>query len=159
MNEFHTHSQILPCRAAMQGFSLLEVLVALLVLSVGLLGLAGLSAKGMNSNQSAYYLSQAMVQAYDMADRMRANRAGFAAGSYDSISGTGSDPGCISTGCSTTSQIAQYDANRWNTANANLLPSGRGTVAVQAGNIRIITVMWDDQRTGATGTACGSDPT
>jgi type IV pilus assembly protein PilV len=139
----------------MQGFSLLEVLVALLVLSVGLLGLAGLSAKGMNSNQSAYYLSQAMAQAYDMADRMRANRAGFAAGNYDSVSGIPSDPGCISTGCSSTSQIALYDANRWNTANANLLPSGRGTVTVQAGNIRIITVMWDEQRTGATGTACG----
>ncbi|MCL5801587.1 MAG: type IV pilus modification protein PilV [Gammaproteobacteria bacterium] len=139
----------------MQGFSLLEVLVALLVLSVGLLGLAGLSAKGMNSNQSAYYLSQAMAQAYDMADRMRANRAGVVAGNYDSISGTGSDPGCISTGCATASQIAQYDANRWNTANANLLPAGQGKVTIQAGNIRIITVMWDEDRTGATGTACG----
>lgn len=139
----------------MQGFSLLEVLVALLVLSIGLLGLAGLSAKGMSSNQSAYYLSQAMVQAYDMADRMRANRGGFAAGNYDNVSGTGSDPGCISAGCSSPALIAQYDANRWNTANANLLPTGRGTVTVQAGNIRIITVMWDEQRTGATGTGCG----
>lgn len=139
----------------MQGFSLLEVLVALLVLSIGLLGLAGLSAKGMSSNQSAYYLSQAMVQAYDMADRMRANRVGFAApnNSYDDVSGIPGDPGCISTGC-LPPQIAQYDLYKWNTANANLLPSGQGKVD-KAGNIRIITVMWDEDRTGATGTACG----
>lgn len=56
------------------GFSLLEVLIALLVLSIGLLGLAGLQTASLQSNQSAAQVSQATFLAYDMFDRMRANR-------------------------------------------------------------------------------------
>src|SRR5690606_3260878 len=55
------------------GFSLIEVLVALLVLSVGLLGLAMLQIEGLKHNTDAYYRTQATVLAYDIIDRMRAN--------------------------------------------------------------------------------------
>ena len=55
------------------GFTLIEVLIAMLVLAVGLLGLAGLQATSLKNNQSAYNRSQATQLAYDIADRMRSN--------------------------------------------------------------------------------------
>jgi type IV pilus assembly protein PilV len=55
------------------GFTLIEVLVAMVVLTVGLLGLAGLQATSLKNSQNAYYRSVATQLAYDMADRMRAN--------------------------------------------------------------------------------------
>lgn len=136
---------------------MLEVLIAIVVLSIGLLGLAGLQAAGLRNNQNAYLRTIATQQAYDMADRMRANPTAVTGGSYDSISGTGSDPGCITASCSS-AQMAQFDAYEWNTANQNLLPAGQGTVKRAATNRFTITVMWDDARTGATGIACGNDP-
>ena len=52
------------------GFLLMEVLIALLVLMVGLLGVAGMQAISLNNNHSAYLRSQANVQAHEMADRI-----------------------------------------------------------------------------------------
>ncbi len=60
--------------AGMGGFSLLEVLIAVLVLSIGLLGLATLQATSLGFNHDAYARSQATLMAYDITDRMRANR-------------------------------------------------------------------------------------
>lgn len=57
-----------------QGFTLIEVLIAVLVLSIGLLGLAALQATSLRNNHSGYLRSQATLLAYDMIDRMRANR-------------------------------------------------------------------------------------
>ena len=128
------------------GFTLLEVLIALVIFSFGLLALAALMAKGLQYNTSALHRSYASTQAYDIADRMRANRLGITAGDYDSIRGTGTDPGCITTGC-TPAQMAQYDAWAWNSANAALLPSGSGSVTI-AGTTYTITVTWDDDRDG-----------
>ncbi|MDP6141588.1 MAG: type IV pilus modification protein PilV [Arenicellales bacterium] len=137
------------------GFSLLEVLIALVIFSFGLLGIAALMAKGLQYNTSALHRSYAVTQAYDMADRMRANQLGLAAGNYNSITGAGvTDPGCIATatGCSP-AQMAQYDAWQWNTdalsaSNAVLLPGGSGTVST-AGGVYTITVIWDDDHDGA----------
>ncbi len=134
---------------------MMEILVTIVVLSIGLLGLAGLQVSGLQNNQSSYYRTVAMQQAYNIADRIRANPAGKDAGAYDSLSGTASDPGCISSGC-TPAQMAQYDQYQWNTDNANLLPSGAGKVALN-GKIFTVTVMWDDERTGATGTNCSGN--
>lgn len=135
-----------------RGFTFIEVLVSIVVLSIGLLGLAGLQATSQRANHSAYLRSQATLFAYDMADRVRANRVGMLAGDYNSISGIPSDPGCIATGCSA-AQLAQYDTHAWNTALARQLPSGKGTV-VGNGGVFTVTVMWDDNRGG--GTACGA---
>jgi len=123
-----------------KGLSLLEVLIALVLLAVGLLGIAVLQLTGIRYAHNANIRYQAMLQAVDMSDRMRANADGIAAGSYNSISGTGSDPGCISSGC-TPAQMAQTDRYEWNTTNARVLPNGLGTV-VNSGNRFTITVSW-----------------
>ena len=133
------------------GFTLLEVLIALVIFSFGLLALAALMAKGLQYNTSALHRSYASMQAYDMADRMRANRIGITDGNYKLISGAGSDPGCTTTtaGC-TPAQMAQYDGWAWNSANAALLPSGSGKVEKVENDdtTYTITVTWDDDRDG-----------
>jgi len=145
------------------GFSLIEVLVSMVVLSIGLLGLAGMQANGLKSNHSAYLKTQATTMAGDMMDRIRANMEGVRTGSYNSISlspntsNPYSDPACLSSGCSA-AQLAQYDAYDWGEALASILPSGSGRVTGAGdGSMFTITVMWDNARTGATGTACGND--
>src|SRR3990172_9167298 len=94
------------------GFTLMEVLVAVVVLSIGLLGLANLQTVGMKSNNSAYLRTQATLLAYDIADRMRANIAGVTANAYNAISTKPSDPGCIASDCSP-GNLAVSDAFQW----------------------------------------------
>lgn len=141
------------------GFTLLEVLIAIVVLSVGLLGIAGLQAAGQQSNHSAYLRSQATALAYDMIDRMRSNKAGVSTGDYNSIDTTANtytDPGCESTACSS-SQMSQYDMYDWQQELSTQLPTGNGKVAGGgAGTIFTVTVMWDDDRNGSATLTCGS---
>lgn len=65
------------------GFSLLEVLIAVLVLSVGLLGMAALQINAMKNNQSSYQRTQAVMLSYFMLDAMRTNRRDVADGNYN----------------------------------------------------------------------------
>ncbi len=133
---------MLPAAAhGQRGFSLLEILVAIVVLSIGLLGLAGLQAVSLNNNQAAYYRSIASQQAYDMADRIRANLAG----NYNALAAglPGTNPDCIAAVC-TPANIAISDHRQWNTMNARLLPAGNGTVT-GAGGAFVITVMWTEK--------------
>lgn len=149
------------------GMTLIEVLIALLVLSIGLLGIAGLQLTGLRENQNAQYGTQAIYLANDMADRMRANPAGVAAANYDSIDSTSNvdydtQPACQAT-CNS-AEIANIDAYEWLSANVptsitNTLPSGQGIVTNNNNVPRTftITVMWDDDRQG-TGTNCNGPP-
>lgn len=66
------------------GFTLVEVLVTIIVMAVGILGVAGLQLAGMRSNHSAYLRSQATIAASDLIDRMRADPAAFAGKRFDS---------------------------------------------------------------------------
>lgn len=122
-----------PCKqlrqAKQRGFAMLEVLVTIIVISFGLLGLAGLQVTGMRTNHGAYMRFIATQQAYDMTDRIRANQSGVKAGNYDAISGTPAANTCITAanGC-TPADLATQDAHEWNTRNALLLPSGQGIV-------------------------------
>lgn len=119
-------------KAAASGFSLIEVLVALLVLSIGLLGLAALQTTGLKLNHQSYERTQAVMQAYDIIDRMRANRSGSDRsinGIYQSVA-IGNQPGstdCQSVSCNV-SQLAEYDIRQWNAANGALLPEGKGAI-------------------------------
>lgn len=128
-----------------RGFSLLEVLISVVVLSVGLLGIAGLQVTGLRFAHAANLHYTASSQANDMADRMRANRVGVAAGAYNSISTiSATNPGCISTGC-TPAQIASVDVAEWGASLSTLLPSGTGSVTgTGAGSVFTITVSWSE---------------
>ena len=130
-----------------KGLSLIEVMITLAVFSFGLLALAALMASGLKYNTSALHRSYATSQAYDMGDRMRANRLGLDAGYYNNLSDSGTDPDCIESGC-TPEQMAQYDTWQWNTDNARLLPEGAGTVSLKSSDsgIYTITVAWNDDR-------------
>src|SRR3989344_4827314 len=122
----------LNARFSVQGFSLIEVLVALLVLAIGLLGLAALQTTGLKFSHQSYERTQATLQAYDIIDRMRANKSGTGDTvntNYDDVS-LGSAPGttdCAATSCSG-DQLAEYDIRQWNSANANLLAEGQGAI-------------------------------
>jgi type IV pilus assembly protein PilV len=127
-----------------QGFSLLEVLISIVILSIGLLGVAGLQLTGLRFSHDANLLYTASQQADDILDRMRANRAGIAAGAYDTLTGGGTDPGCISTGCTAT-QMANTDAFEWGTLLAQALPMGTGTITGNGtGSLFTITVTWTE---------------
>lgn len=122
------------------GFSLLEVMIAILVLSIGLLGMAGLQLNAMKFNQTATVRSHATFLAYDIADRMRANRAVAKAGGYEIASDE------EATGAS----VAQSDLGTWKDSLERFLPGGQGSVAVD-GDIVTVTIIWDETRTGEAG--------
>ena len=139
-----------------RGFSLVEALVALVVMSIGLLGIAALYVESLRSGTSALLRTQAVALASDMADRIRANPTVAATGGYDkAVDATGAVvANCENaTGC-TPAQMATTDIARWyqlvddrgdNPAQGRLaLPGGRGTVASVAGPPRVytITVSW-----------------
>ncbi len=137
------------------GFSLLEVLVTILVLSFGLLGMASLILTGMRSNNIAHYRAIATQQTHDMADRMRANLVGVSAGHYDAlVAGIPASNDCIATNCSA-AQMAVYDHAQWNAANGILLPDGVGTVVGNLAGGFLVTVMWaEKEMNGVTDPAC-----
>ncbi|HOB61103.1 MAG TPA: type IV pilus modification protein PilV [Candidatus Competibacteraceae bacterium] len=118
------------------GFTLLEILVSIIILAVGLLGLASLQATSIRFNQSAYLRSQATVLAYDMIDRMRANIVAAHNGNYD-IAVTDTAP----TG---TSQLTDIDRRQWRIALSHL-PSGTGGIT-HSGDQFTVIVQWDDSR-------------
>jgi len=135
------------------GFTLIEVLISMLVLAVGLLGLAGLQATGLRNNLSAYNRSQATQMAYDLSDRMRANPAdtnNLAASTYLTIVPTAAtaQASCeqVANTC-TPAQMAQNDLFLWNSNVTTVLPMGQGTIAF-ASSVYTITINWDDNRDG-----------
>lgn len=123
-----------PRKAKQGGATLVEVLVALLLLSIGLLGVAGLQINALQSNRSAAIRSQASVLAYSITDRMRANRNAALGGAYNMA--FGSTPSGTA--------INQVDLANWKTEIVNSLPAGDGELSI-AGNIVLIRVRWTDR--------------
>jgi type IV pilus assembly protein PilV len=141
------------------GFTLLEVLIAMVVLAVGLLGLAAMQATGLKNSLSAYQRSQATQLAYDMADRMRANaietrraenstydkdiKALAAATDQDTCKSVAGTPGVCSV-----AQMAEKDLFEWRNELNNTL-SGSGEIDF-VDPVFTITVSWDDDRDSTT---------
>lgn len=148
-------------RCAQGGFALFEVMISIVVASLGFLALAGLSMKGLTDANSSMMRSKAIELSYQMTDRVRANAPGAQAGLYNALVGAPVDPGCITTGC-TTAQLAQNDFNEWRSSLSTALPSGAGVVCVDstpddgtpgdpqcdgAGGTLIVKIWWTEKTT------------
>jgi type IV pilus assembly protein PilV len=147
------------------GVGLIEVLIAVLVLSIGFLGIAALQTKSLSGNNSAMMRTQANIAAYSMFDAMRADRANALTGNYDGTVTVGACPTAVGT-------LAQAQLRTWclgydpnfppSTANpipstllgglAAVGPAAKGTVkcfgaaaGAVASNCRI-TITFDDSR-------------
>ena len=155
-------------RAHCGGFSLLETLIALLVLSIGLLGVAGLQIAGLRSNQSSLQTSQAAALAYEIADRMRANPLAARTGGYRLVAGLPGEieignpaSNCRSGRCAS-SELASIDIYEWRLRVVSSLPRSTSSITCadpcDAGSLQSVTVFWDLNRSGASGTACTDDP-
>ena len=124
---------------AQRGFSIVEVMVALLVLSVGMLGIAGLYVTTLRASGSALFRTHAVNFAADMADRIRANPT-----AREAYEGAAADNNCAEGSACAPAALAADDVFRWQQQVAAILP-GQGTVAVDgAGTLRTytITVSW-----------------
>ncbi|MET0279743.1 MAG: type IV pilus modification protein PilV [Steroidobacteraceae bacterium] len=130
-----------------RGVGLIEVLIAVLVLSIGMLGMAGLQTWALRNNQSAQQRSTAVVQAYYIADAMRADRANALAGAFDiGID----DPAPTGTSFATTSRIS------WRQNLADTLGAGATGSVDCDGPICDVVVRWDDSR-GAQGSVAARE--
>ncbi|MDO9317343.1 MAG: type IV pilus modification protein PilV [Gammaproteobacteria bacterium] len=119
----------LPTAAA--GATLIEILVALLVVAIGLLGVAGLQTVGLRQLQSASLRTQAGILGGDMLERVLANRQGAVLGAYD---GRVADlnPGCESLAGCDASELAGHDTAEWQAALQRFLPAGSGIVCIDS---------------------------
>ncbi len=107
-----------------RAFSLVEVLIALVIMSVGMLGIAGLYVQSMQAGRTSLFRHNAVTLAGDVADRIRANpKAGFA------YVGAGGDRGCVATGIDCDQEsMAAHDIFQWDQQAVNSLPGGDVTV-------------------------------
>jgi type IV pilus assembly protein PilV len=127
--------------SSVHGFTLIEVLIALCVMCVGILGIGKLMLLSARANDSAYMRSQATALAYTILDAMRANRQAALSGSY--VVAVGTDPAalvCTAAAPCDSGQEAQNDLSLWKTSLTTELPGGDGSVT---------TVTGTDTKTGA----------
>lgn len=128
-------------RHFVKGFTLIEVLIALIVMSVGMLGIAGLYVHSMQAGSTSLFRHHAVTLAGDIADRIRANpRAGaaYALG--------GANNNCVDGGVDCTpAEMAANDILLWNQQAANTLPNGVVNVVFNNGVVPPtyqITITW-----------------
>jgi type IV pilus assembly protein PilV len=138
------------------GVGMIEVLVAVVVVSLGLLGVATTLLEVTRSTGSSYLKQQAVQQAYDIIDRMRANalQGRLLNGNPYVVAmqpapTTAPNPSCNTSAC-TPAQLASVDVQQWQNDLKVVLPRGEGSVAVAAGGpqnnaaVVTVTVQWSD---------------
>lgn len=156
-----------------QGFTLLEVLIAVLVFSFGLLGIAAMVLTSVRGTHTAQLHTQATFLAQWMSDAMRANPAGVMAGNYNAASVPIASTDCVATVC-TPAALATRDFGVWGAMLAQSLPGGQGTVRCNLNSARradgtlafpaglcTITLTWseatDAEKTSATAGTAAND--
>lgn len=121
-----------------KGFSLIEILVSLVVISVGLLGLAGLQLKTTKATHSAEFRTKATILSYSIIDSMRANRQSALDGDYDfSLSSSPLTGGDLT--------VAEDDIAQWMRVLERELPAADGEIA-RNNDVITVRVKWDDSR-------------
>lgn len=121
-----------------RGSTLIEVMIALLVLAIGLLGFAGMQTQGIVTGRQAYLHSTAAFLAEDMVERIRANLAQSTAYSMLFTDG-GANNHCDTTDCSAT-DLMHWDQYMWQSRVAASLPNGQGQVSASKGSNDYISV-------------------
>ena len=128
------------------GFGMVEVLVTLILLSVGLMGIAKLQLISLRSVHASAVRGQAVLLAYDLADRMRANRFGVAdldgnlvgfynradAVNYETPTDNDCTEGAGAAADCSIAEVSAHDLQEWNDAIADLLPGGNGWVCIDS---------------------------
>lgn len=140
-----------------RGFTIIEVLVSMVILSIGVLGLGMLQIATIQNTQGGYLRSQATILAYDIIDSMRANIPAVTGGDY-SIALGAPTPAAVNcyglvANC-TTNQLASSDLNRWRTVLGNYLPTGSGqvtTLDIGTTTQVTVTVAWLDPYSAESG--------
>lgn len=131
------------------GFTMIELLIALLILAVGLFGMASLMMTSMKSNQSAAVRSQASWLAYDIVERMRLNSDTATRTSNYLIAATDGapvDPSCKANGCSA-NNVATLDLSEWKT---QLGQAGlTGSVTRDGNNAYTVSIFWQEDSSTA----------
>lgn len=121
------------------GSSLIEVLVAMVIVSFGLIGVAAIIGNALKNSHSSYGRSQASWLANDIVDRMRANRI--------AAEGVGNPYNIAFADTPTGTTVAAADLIAWRAALVATLPSGSGQVSMNAASLKFtVTVRWDDSR-------------
>lgn len=121
------------------GFSMIEVLVALVILAFGLLGLAGMQSVGLKNSSGSLSQSVAAMSAYDIIDRMRSNCRDALGGNYDIDLDTAAP--------SSPSNMAESDLSQWKGQLSGLLVAGDGSIVVNPATFRAtVSIRWDDSR-------------
>ena len=143
-------------QTTLSGFAMLEVLISILVIAFGLLGLAGLQGFSIRNNHNAYLRSQTTLLAYDIVDRMRANRNGIDTGAYNLgpvATGTSACQFTSSPSACNSAALAAYDLFVWQQILAQQLPGGRGVVCIDSDAAAGTPAAPNCNGTGANGTA------
>ncbi len=132
-----------------EGFTLIEVLMAVLVLAIALIGLAGVQLNSLRVNSEAQLRTQATFLAYDIADRMRANASAARSGDYDLAYTAGPSPtapgNCPQANVS--GGMAAEDTAQWLNRIGCLLPSGEGRIQ-RNGDVVVVQLRWNERENG-----------
>ncbi|MGE0625786.1 MAG: type IV pilus modification protein PilV [Pseudomonadales bacterium] len=156
--------------ARQRGLSMIELLVAVLVLAIGVLGITALQMVSLQNNRGALFRAEAVQLAYDMMDRIRANPEGAVpGGAYSGLALADAPPGapdCLGNQC-TQAQMVAFDQAMWKCSlgsyHANVtcvalraagalpsendqpgLPNGDGSIQVDGAGVVRVTVTWDE---------------
>jgi len=142
-----------------RAFTLLEVMIAMVIFSIGLLGLAGLQSAGIRSNQISYSRTIATQLLYDMADRIR-NNPGI---DYAATAPSGAN-NCVTGAVCTAAQMAAFDRFEWDQSlvdpeagYTSPLANAVGFIALN-GTAYTLSIGWDQDKTGANPNACVPAP-
>ncbi len=119
-------------RPRQRGIVLIEALVAILLLSFCALGYAALQLRGLSASSSAMWRSKATLLAYEMADRMRANKGAVTSGQYNSLTAPQAVADCGANSACAPARMALLDYAQWSTTLGRELPGGSGVVCLDA---------------------------